>query len=242
MKKLIIANWKMHPASLGETQKLIHEINKLKVPRNVSLVICPSFIHLPLIKSKFPLGAQDAFVGDVGPFTGEVSAEMLKNIGVRYVILGHSERRINLKENDQLIARKVKSVLKEGLEVILCIVEPLNIRRKGFAASKTFVKNQLQECLALLEPKERAEVIVTYEPIWAISTMPGASADSPKEAVKMISFIKGMTKGRVIYGGSVNAQNAFGFLDKPEIDGVLVGGASLKVAEFKKVVSATSTA
>ncbi len=236
MKKLVVANWKMNPASLNEVAKLISGLNKIQVEKNVEVVICPSFVHLPLIKSQFSLGAQDVFVGEVGAFTGEVSPLMLKKLGVRYVIIGHSERRMNLGESDELIARKIESALRNNLQPILCVGESGGIRNKGFVMSKNFVLQQLKKDLSLVQSEQWKKVIVAYEPIWAISTMPGAKADSPEEAVKMISEIKKITNGKVLYGGSVNAKNSRDFLSCAEIDGALVGGASLNPGDFKKIV------
>lgn len=240
MKKLIVGNWKMNPASLGAVKTLLASLEKIKVNKNVLVVICPPFIYLPLIKTKFSLGAQDAFEKPNGPFTGEVSAAMLKGVGVEYVILGHSERRIHLGESDLLIAQKVKGALEAGLKVILCVGESLVTRKKGIVVSQKFVIGQLKKNLSLIPQNQIKEVVVAYEPVWAISTMPGAKPDSPEEAAKMITAIKKVTKGRVIYGGSVNSKNAASFLNHPEIDGALPGGASLKADEFKKIIEAAS--
>lgn len=240
MKKILVANWKMNPTTLSEVAKLISGLNKIQPKEDVEVVICPSFVHLPLIKSQFSLGAQDVFIGESGAFTGEVSSVMLKKLGVQYVIIGHSERRINLGESDELIARKVEGVLRNKLQPILCVGESGAIRKKGFLMSKNFVLQQLKKDLSLIKSDQWKKVIVAYEPIWAISTMPDAKPDSPEEAAKMISEIKKITNGRVLYGGSVNAKNAASFLEQSEIDGALVGGASLKVEEFKKIITSAN--
>ncbi|MEK7188101.1 MAG: triose-phosphate isomerase [Patescibacteria group bacterium] len=240
MQKLIIGNWKMNPGSLVEVKKLVQSLDKVKVGKNVSVAICPPFVYLPLLKTKFTLGAQDAFGEEKGAYTGEISPSMLKNLGVEYVILGHSERRIHIGETDELIAKKIKGAMVAGLKVILCVGEPLAMRKKGMAASKKYVEGQLKKDLSLLKPKDRSKVIVAYEPIWAISTMPGAKPDSPEGAAEMIVSIKKITKGKVIYGGSVNGANARGFLERKEIDGALPGGASLKPEEFRKIIEAAS--
>lgn len=240
MKKFVIANWKMNPASLNEVAKLISGLNKIQPKKDVEVILCPSFVHLPLIKSRFPLGAQDVFIGETGAFTGEVSPLMLKKLGAQYVIIGHSERRINLGESDELIARKIESALRNKLQPILCVGESGAVRKKGFSMSRNFVLQQLRKDLSLIQSDQWKKVIVAYEPIWAISTMPGAKPDSPEEAMKMISEIRKITNGKVLYGGSVNAKNSRDFLGCQGIDGALVGGASLRVDEFKKIIASAN--
>jgi len=230
----------MNPASLREVGQLMGSLNKLKIPKNVSVVICPPFVYLPLIKTKIALGAQDIFPGAQGAFTGEVSTVMVSGMGVTYIILGHSERRLYIQEIDELIAKKVKGSVDAGLTTILCVGESAVTRKKGLSASKKFIQGQLSKNLALLKKDERSKVIIAYEPVWAISTMPGAKPDNPEQAAAMIAFIKAITGGKVLYGGSVNSKNAIGFLEHPVIDGALVGGASLKPEEFKKIIEAAA--
>jgi len=289
MKKLLVANWKLNPQTLNEAKKLFKEVSNFKIhdPR-FELVICPPFSYLSSIvshkssvighRSLVKLGAQDVFWEDKGAYTGEVSAAMLKNLGVEYVIIGHSERRRWLNETDEMINKKVLTTLKAGLKVILCAGEPLNIRRKGLVAAKRFVKNQLQNDLKNVSSFkfQVPRLIVAYEPIWAIGT---GRPDKPEQTAEMAKFIKdvlgamfhvsrfpeaeprrkasfqrgkqvrypegetafsygagGAGKFQVLYGGSVNSGNAEMFLEKKEIDGALIGGASVKPKEFGKII------
>lgn len=230
----------MNPATVREAIKLARSTDKKGV------VICPPFVFLPEVKKilkRASLGAQDVFWEEKGPFTGEVSAAMLKGLGVKYVIVGHSERRRWLKETDEIINKKVKAALKTGLKVILCVGEPLAVRRKGLTAAKRFVADQLKEDLVGLHSKFyilNSRLIVAYEPIWAIGT---GRADKPRDTAEMVQFIKQflhstfyILNSKVLYGGSVNSQNAEKFLQLKEIDGALVGGASLKAEEFNKII------
>jgi triosephosphate isomerase len=242
MKKIIIANWKSNPRNIDEAKKLA------KATDFIDAVICPPFPFLETVGNvikKSSLGAQDVFWGDIGAYTGEVSWRHLKNLGVKYVIIGHSERRRYLKESDELISRKVEAALKAGLKVVLCVGEGLNIHNEGADPVKIFVKDQLEKNLPVNFDSDIAgsRLTVAYEPVWAISTEAGGKPDTPENAVEMIKFIKGILNSdfnvanpKVIYGGSVNAKNAAEFLRNKEIDGALVGGASLKPKEFKLIV------
>lgn len=237
--KIIIANWKSNPKSIDEARKLAKAVDFSNA------VVCPPFPFLEAVGrtlKKASLGAQDVFWGDVGAYTGEVSWRHLKNLGVKYVIIGHSERRRYLKESDELISKKVEAALKACLKVVLCVGEDLNIHKEGTDSVKIFVKNQLENDLPLNPTSHipNSRLVVAYEPVWAISTEAGAKPDTPENAVEMIKFIKEILNSRfnimnpmVLYGGSVNAKNAAEFLMNKEIDGALVGGASLKPKEFK---------
>jgi len=197
--------------------------------------------------ASFKLGAQDCFWEEEGAYTGEVSPGMLKNLGVQYVIIGHSERRRSLGETDEMINKKVLSALRAGLKVILCVGEPLAVRRKGLPAAKRYVANQLRQDLKSVHSTFHvlhSRLVIAYEPIWAIGT---GRADKPEEAAAMARFIKNLLltryylpHTRILYGGSVDGKNAKNFLQYKEVDGALVGGASLKVAEFKKILKATN--
>lgn len=248
-KKIIAANWKMNPSSLKEAEKTLRAIIRLLPAKSGSLpktIIIPPFLFLRELKaislpSGFSLGAQDAFWEEKGAFTGETSPLQLKSAGVKYVVIGHSERRA-LGETDEVVGRKIKSVLRNGLTPILCVGENKNIRKKGLAAAKNFVGNELEKSLKNL-PATTADrdFLIAYEPIWAISSVPDSKNDTPESAAEMIVFIKKAAAGRlknlkVLYGGSVSARNAGGFLSQPEIDGVLIGGASLKVDEFAEII------
>src|SRR3989344_5942816 len=243
-KKLIVANWKSNPNDLASAVKLAKAIDHKNV------VIAVPFPFLPAVYKqlkKSALGAQDLFWAD-GPYTGEVSAQDLKILKVKYVIVGHSERRKNLKETDEMINLKLKAALRGGLRAVLCVGEPATVRKKGIKEAKKFVKQQLVNDLKstnkLLKLKAN-KLIIAYEPVWAISTGKGSEPDTPEEAVGMIKFIKEILYSKfhilnpkVLYGGSVNAKNAKGFLREKEVDGALVGGASLLPLEFHKVINA----
>jgi len=245
MKKLIVFNWKLNPASLKEAQKILNVL-KIKNPQSrlrrgfdgqvkADIVICPPFVYLPISLSfivnrpSLKLGSQDVFWEDAGAFTGEISPKMLKNLGVKYVIIGHSERREYLKETDEMINKKIKAALKSGLKVILCVGENLLIRKKKIESVKNFIKNQLKKDLNKIQDS----LIVAYEPIWAIGT---GNYCKPKDAVEIIKYIKKIINSKVIYGGSVNSKNISDYLNEKEIDGVLVGGASVNLKELKEIL------
>ena len=210
MKKIIIANWKMNPASMQEAKKLFNTVKKTKA------IICPPFVYLPFFKYKF-LGAQDCFWEQDGAYTGEVSSKMLRDLGVKYVIVGHSERRA-LGETKKIIEKKLRAVLKVGLIPILCVGE-----KKGENARKV-INKQLNDNLK--------GVIIAYEPIWAIGTGNFCSAE---KANKIREFIKQKIDNKILYGGSINSKIAKDYINVG-FDGLLVGGASLDAKEFIKIV------
>lgn len=250
MPKLIVANWKMNPATLTEAVRLARAEDRKNV------VICPPFPFLRAVGAalrRAKLGAQDMFWENPpsggGPYTGEVSGKMLRSLSAHYVIIGHSERRRWLGETDEMVNKKVLAALKAGIKVILCVGESLAIRRRGMAVAKRFVRNQLMKNLKGIRGlwSKTRNLIVTYEPVWAISTSRGAkdqdNADTPDDILQMIRFIKSILASRyalrdmrIIYGGSVNSQNVQNFLQYKDIGGALVGGASLKAKEFKKII------
>lgn len=219
MKKLIVANWKMNPASLIGARKLFSSVKKTKA------VICPPLAYLTEFNYK-PLGAQNCHWQESGPYTGEVSPKMLKDLGVEYVIIGHSERRIYFKETDEIINKKLKAALKAGLKPILCIGE-----KTGENSEKVII-NQLKEDLRGISKKDLPKVIIAYEPVWAIGTGDFCPADTAK---KIRDFIRGKLNNKVLYGGSVNSKIA-GDYTGVGFDGLLVGGASLDAQEFVKIV------
>ncbi len=235
MRKLIIANWKSNPGSPASAVKLARATDKKGV------VITPPHVfleHVAKVLKKSELGAQDVYGAKSGPYTGEASLNQLKSLGVKYIILGHSERRKYLKESDELIALKVKAALKSGFKVVLCVGEGNAVRRQGIAASKKFVLSQLKYDIPRKVPNNK--LVVAYEPVWAISTSKGAKPDTPERASEMISFIKktlSKIKPKVIYGGSIDASNAKAFLSQRSVDGVLVGGASLKPLVFLRLIN-----
>jgi len=247
MNKLTVFNWKNNPNSLEEAKSLF---NSIKEANDLEIVVAAPFIYLSALKSEelknLKLGAQNVFWENQGVYTGEISPIMLKNLGVEYVIVGHSERRKYLNETDEMINKKVLAALKVGLKVVLCIGEDLAIRKRGPKAAKNCIKNQLEKDLNGIENcKLKIEnLIVAYEPVWAISTNKDSRPDTPENALEMIKFIKELliTKyklqnTRVLYGGSVDSKNTKNFLKYKEIDGALVGGASLKKDEVKKIIN-----
>jgi triosephosphate isomerase len=251
MLKLLAANWKENPKTKKEALALFKGIAKAKRSAKVQVVVCPPFIYLDEVEKAYKavknkkglaLGAQDVFWEEEGAFTGEMGPKMLKAMGASYVIIGHSERRKWIKETDEMINKKVTLSLAGGMNVILCVGESLTVRAKGAAAAKIFVEQQLIKYLKNI--KKNPHLIIAYEPIWAIGT--GRNA-TPKDARDMAQFIKKtlakrnhMRASRVLYGGSVNGKNIADYVQYKEIDGALVGGASLKVEEFSILINIIS--
>ena len=228
---LIIGNWKSNPNTVTDAEKLaIAEDYE-------GVVIAPPFQYLERVGSILRhamLGAQDVFWEDGGPYTGEVSASQLKDLKVSYVIVGHSERREHLGETDDVINRKAKIALDRDLRVVLCVGEPIQIRKLGIKAAKDFITNQIKNDLKGVKKSDAKKVIVAYEPVWAVGT---GTPDIPEETAEICAYIKNLVKvNRVIYGGSVNSKNVKEFLDQDDIDGALPGGASLNPKEFQKIV------
>lgn len=236
MPKLIIANHKLNYSNPIGWKNFPKE-------KNVEVVICPPELNIKeFTNPNYKLGAQNCFwanpkKGD-GHYTGEISATLLKTAGVKYVIVGHSERRQYLKETNEQINQKVLAVLEAGLTPILCVGEPLEVRRSGFSSAKSYVGEQLKANLYGIRLANKKEIVVAYEPIWAIGT---GRADKPEETWQMADYIREFLSRKinslkVVYGGSVNSKNAGNFLNDPRIDGALVGGASLDPKEFLKIV------
>lgn len=244
MKPLIIANWKMNPQSLTEAKELFELVKKgVKDVKKVEVVICPPFIYLPGLEkdSSLELGAQDCFWKESGPFTGAISVKMLKNLGCQFVIVGHSERRCHFRETDLTINKKIKAVLENGLRPILCVGE--KEERGGKGGFSTVIKTQIEKGLKKIPSSQINDIVLAYEPVWAIGT---GKACKPAQAKVINLFIrKIITKlyNRsiaeelpVLYGGSVNRENALGYLKESGMKGLLVGGASLKSEEFIGIV------
>ncbi|TCK06499.1 triose-phosphate isomerase [Phorcysia thermohydrogeniphila] len=245
MRRLLIAgNWKMHK-TVQEAVELVRELKNLVSDVNDrDILVCPPFTALYAVKkelegSNIALGAQNMFYEEKGAFTGEISPLMIKDVGCSYVILGHSERRHIFGETDELINKKVLSAARHGLIPILCVGETLQEREEG--KTKDVVERQVREGLKGLN--ETSEFVIAYEPVWAIGT--GKTA-TPELAEEVHSFIRevlsemfGAEKAdsvRILYGGSVKPENAAGLLRQPNIDGSLVGGASLKAESFAKII------
>jgi len=224
--KLIIGNWKMNPLSLAEAKKLFNDIKRgIKAVKN-EVIVCPPFSYLYCLLGRgFKLGAQNCFWEEKGPYTGEISPKMLKDLGVEYVIIGHSERRMHLDESDKIINRKLKAALKAGLKPILCIGE-----KRGENVEK-IISYQLKNDLQGILKNDLNKIIIAYEPIWAIGTGNFCEAQKAKQTM---DFIKSKIKTKVLYGGSVNSKIADCYT-KNGFDGLLVGGASLNAKEFIKI-------
>ena len=230
-KKIIIANWKENPKTAEEAISLAQEID------SDGLVIAPPVAFLRDVGrniKKASLGAQDMFWEEQGPFTGEVSGSQLKSLGVSYVIIGHSDRR-RLGETDAMIAKKISAALKDNLIPILCVGETGEDRDAGRAAQ--IIEQEIKADLADVWEKSR-EIIIAYEPVWAIGS---GIPDTPMNAIQMSSLIRSLTvnqglRARTIYGGSVTGENAKDFLQHNEVEGALVGGASLQYNEIKKIL------
>lgn len=247
-QKIIAGNWKMNLMP-EEGVALTKQLSELQVPKGVKVVLCPPFIHLAAIstliqnKSGFALGAQNCHQEDKGAFTGEVSAKMLRAIGAEYVILGHSERREYYAEDGVLLAKKVDRALQGGLTPIFCCGEALNIRNAGTHIAH--VAAQLEASLFHLGAEDFSRIVIAYEPIWAIGT--GRTA-SPEQAQEMHEAIRGLIASQygvevaantpILYGGSVGAANAGDLFSRPDVDGGLVGGASLKAEDFAQIIAA----
>lgn len=251
MRKIIIAgNWKMYK-TLKEGQELAVALRReFYSSENVDIVLCPPFTLLvtladALETSNLSLGAQDCFWLDEGAFTGEVSPKMLKDAGCKFVIIGHSERRQFFNETNEGVNKKVKAVLPHGLTPIMCVGETLAEREKEltFKVLDEHVRNGLKDISA----DEAQKVIIAYEPVWAIGTGKTATPAQAQEAHKYIRDLLARlyneeTAGaiRIQYGGSVKPENTLELMSEPDIDGALVGGASLKAESFSEIIRKAS--
>ncbi len=248
-RKVIAGNWKMNK-DFHETAVLINELKQRlnDFKNDVGIVICPPFTSLIVAKtlvdgSPMKLGAQNMSQHDEGAYTGEISAKMLRTIGCDYVILGHSERRQYFKENDQLVNAKLKQALKNWLTPIVCVGETLEEREAG--VTDQIITTQIKGVLHELDALQIEQLIIAYEPVWAIGTGRNATPDQANQVHKLIrKVVSQMTSWNVAekliiqYGGSVNADNASLLLSQSDIDGALVGGASLKSDAFMRIIQA----
>lgn len=240
MFKIFIAgNWKCNPESREEAKELFEAIKKGIKAKGVEVVICPSFVHLPILVPKPytlnpKIGAQNCFYENKGAYTGEVSPTMLKELGVGYVILGHSERRKYFNETDEIINKKIKKALETGLKVIFCIGETQEQRDKGekFNVLEKQIKLGLKDTTNY--SLQTTNLSIAYEPVWAIGTGNNCSVQETKESIDFIKKFAPNT--RVLYGGSVKSENSGEYIKKAGADGLLVGGASLDPEEFIKIV------
>ena len=249
MRRPIIAgNWKMNKTNREARELAKSIIQKMTTSSPLpEVVLCPPFTALETVKGvingqRIELGAQNAFWENEGAYTGEISPNMLLTVGCRYVILGHSERRKYFSENDQTVNRKIKAVVSVGLSPILCVGERLEEREKG--RTEALVDQQLRGALKGLSREEIENLVVAYEPIWAIGT--GKTA-TPEQAAEVHGFIRNLISQlydektseelRIIYGGSVKPENARDLFSQPQIDGGLVGGASLQADSFWQIIN-----
>ncbi len=249
---IIAGNWKMNK-SVAEAVELVRALRESTAAiEQVEMVVCPPFVCLTAVKdalagSKIGLGAQNVYWEEKGAFTGEISPLMLKDL-VTYVIIGHSERRQYFGETDATVNRRVKAALAHGLTPIMCVGETLAQREAG--ETSAVVTTQVMNGLAGLSAAEVESIVIAYEPVWAIGTGRASTGEDANVAVAQnirtpLSKLFGaaVAQGvRVQYGGSVTAANAAEFMGMPEIDGALVGGASLKVADFTGIITATAQA
>ena len=248
MRKHIVAgNWKMNNG-LSQTQALISDLKKQTKTSDAEVMIAPSHTSLwhafeSLRQDKIEVAAQNMHFAEDGAYTGEVSAGMLKSVGIRTVILGHSERRAYFNETDEALAKKVSQAIDHGMRVIFCFGEELSDRKAG--SEETIVADQIKNALFHLDGDAFKHIILAYEPVWAIGT--GETA-TPDQAQEMHAFIRKTLANKygnsvadevsILYGGSVKPNNAKEIFSKPDVDGGLIGGASLKAEDFFAIVNA----
>ena len=246
MRRVLVAgNWKMHKTP-SEARVWFAELKRLLPPLQSEAAVLPAFPILPVAKevlaeTQVGYGAQDVSAHKEGAYTGEVSARMLSDLGCRYAIVGHSERRRYHGETDALVAEKAKRLLEEGITPILCVGEPLEVREKGEAVPYTL--RQLRGSLEGVEPPGPEALVIAYEPVWAIGT--GLSA-TPQQAQDVHQLLRAQLQAatpraaqmKILYGGSVKPDNAVALFEQADIDGALVGGAALKAADFVAICRA----
>ncbi|MEI6454964.1 MAG: triose-phosphate isomerase [bacterium] len=247
-RKIVAGNWKMNKSFLEAEELMagIAEALEDKKPENVEVVLCPPFIYLEMatdfaLDASFSVGAQNIYPLDSGAYTGEISPMMLKSLNIPYCIIGHSERRKYFLESHEFLAQKVDALLRQEIIPIFCCGELLPEREAG----KHFdvVRKQLDESLYHLDKEDFSKIVIAYEPVWAIGT--GVNA-TPQQAQEMHAFIRGLIEKKyskevadgisILYGGSCNAKNAGELFSQPDVDGGLIGGASLKADEFMQVI------
>jgi triosephosphate isomerase len=245
-KNIVAGNWKMHK-NAEETEDLLNDlIDKLPNDVEAQIIVAPTFVNLAsavdhLEFTNITVAAQNMHQAEAGAFTGEISADMLKSIGVNTVIIGHSERRAYFNETDAILANKVSTALKHDMTVIFCFGEELKDRQNN--QHFNVVENQLRDGLFHIENNDWEQIVLAYEPVWAIGT--GETA-SPDQAQEMHQFIRDIVRKRygnniaddvsILYGGSVKPDNAKEIFSKPDVDGGLIGGAALKAEDFAKIV------
>ena len=242
---IIAGNWKMNK-TIGEAVELVNSIKDITNETDVEVVVCAPYTALSEIKkqidgTKLKLGAQNMHWEESGAFTGEISVNMLNDIGVDYCIIGHSERRQYFNETDETVNKKIKTALAHHIKPIICVGETLAQREAG--NEKEVVKKQVVKGLSDIEAKDMLDIVIAYEPIWAIGTGKTASSEDANE---MISYIRQIIEDiygvdvseeiRIQYGGSVKPANIAEIMNQSDIDGALVGGASLKAEDFVELL------
>jgi len=251
--KTIVANWKMNLSvreSVALTRSVLRGVRgKENLPE---VILCPSFVALSemrkmLARSRVQLGAQDVYWDDRGAFTGEVSPRQLKELSCSHVILGHSERRRELGETDAMVNKKIKAALAAKIVPIICVGESTKVRQEGKA--EKYIQEQLAAVFDSISFPKNQTCYIAYEPIWSISTNLVKEA-KPEDVVVMHKIIRGWLdenyghdqtlKVHIIYGGSVDKDSAYSFLREPAIEGVLVGGASVKISELNSIIKSAS--
>jgi triosephosphate isomerase len=259
-KIILAANWKMNPANSVEAETLFKAIKKGTAEiKNAEIIICPPFVWLSLFKkqiilrkrrygssfsNKIYLGAQNFFWKDKGAYTGEISPKMLKNLGCNFVILGHSERRKFLGETNQTVNKKIQAALKNRLKPIVCVGEK---KRNANDFDFKEIKTQVLESFERIQKASIQDIIIAYEPVWAIGSGKTPSENDIMKAVILIRRLftemysqKTAQKLKILYGGSVNSRNAANFISSSEINGFLIGKASLNAGEFVRIIKAIS--
>ncbi len=248
-RPFVAGNWKMHGSRAANETLLAELERRLKPEWPVEMVVCPPFVYLAdaarqLEGGRVGVGAQDVCAEPVGAFTGQVSAAMLVDVGCRYAIVGHSERRRLYHEDDALVARKFAAAQRAGLVPVLCLGETLEEREAG--ATEAVVARQLDAVLSIHGAESLSKAVLAYEPVWAIGT--GRNA-SPQQAQDVHAFLRRRMAAqdatlagqvRIVYGGSVKAGNAAELFAMPDVDGGLVGGASLSADEFQQICAAAA--
>lgn len=250
MKPLIVANWKMNPQAPDEAKRIFNYI-KISV-KDSEVIICPPFVYLPVLNSLISarkknggggikLGAQNCFWEEIGAFTGEISPSMIKGIGCRYVILGHSERRRYFNETDEMINKKLTAALEAGIRPILCVGETLEQKERG--EGPAVLRTQIENGLRGISKKDMPKISIAYEPMWAIGTGKSCGIEDAIVMSLVIRKIAAQKYSRsvsdkimVLYGGSVNSKNAASYIKEAKMNGLLVGGASLDPKEFLKII------
>lgn len=252
MKTLVVANWKCNPVTLAEAKKLFSATKKAVAIKGVECVLCPPFIYLPVLKNasvktsaRIKLGGQDCFWEDKGAFTGEISAKQLKDVGCEYVLIGHSERKKYFDETDEFANRKIKSALKNGLRPVFCVGDTLEDRKTGNIPQ--VLSRQIEKGLKGIKGAAVGKIILGYEPVWAIGSGKACSASEAQTINlyirKILTKLYSAKVARnipVLYGGSVNSNNAGSYIFEAGMSGILVGGASLNPKELAKVVKGVS--